>query len=37
MFINIKIVKIKISGLQELKMLFRVVEERILNIYKKLN
>ena len=34
MFINIKIVKIKISGLQELKMLFRVVEERTLNIYK---
>ena len=33
-FINVKIRKTKIWGLEELKMLFRFVEERILNIYK---
>ena len=33
MFTNAKIRKTKISGLEELKMLFRVVEERISNIY----
>ena len=34
MFTSVKIRKTKIRGLEELEMLFRVVEERILNIYK---
>ena len=34
MSLNVKISKTKILGLEELKMLFRVVEKRILNIYK---
>ena len=34
MFTNIKIKKTTIWGIEELKMLFRDVEERILNIYK---
>ena len=34
MFTNVKISKKKIWELEELKMLFKVVKERILNIYK---
>ena len=34
MFTNAKIRKTKIWGLKELKMLFRVVDERTLNIHK---
>ena len=34
MFTKVNIRKTKISGLEELKILFRVVEERILSIYK---
>ena len=33
-FTNVKIRKTKIWGLEELKMFFRDVEERIVNIYK---
>ena len=34
MFTKVNIRKTKIWGLEELKILFRVVEERILSIYK---
>ena len=34
MYTNVKIRKTKIWGLQELEILFRVVEEIILNIYE---
>ena len=34
MFTKVKVRKTKIWGLEELKMLIRVVEERILDIYK---
>ena len=34
MFANVKIRETKIWGLEELKILLRVVEKRIINIYK---
>ena len=34
MFTNVEVRKTKTGGLEKLKMLFRFVEERNLNIYK---